>query len=137
MSNITLEQIDLIVARTNVSFTDARAALEQANGDIVEALLLLEKEQKAQPNINLKKPNVAKKNAKDFLAKLHATRFILKKKEMTYINIPLSVALLAIIFSFHFLIVALVVALVYGIKIEIKGNNDLAEKINQTAQKLQ
>lgn len=137
MANITLEQIDLIVERTKVSFTDARAALEQTDGNIVEALLLLEKEQKVKPNPNQRKHSEAKKNVKDFLAKIHATRFILRKQEMTYMNIPLSIALLAIILSFHFSIVALIIALVYGVKMEFQGNNDVAIKINKTVEKIQ
>lgn len=134
MPNITLEQIDLIVERTNASFTDARAALEEANGDIVEALLILERQQKSTPKVSLNKKqmaNDAKNNVKDFLAKLHATRFILRKKEMTYVNVPLSVAILAVILSFHCAVVAFIIVLICGIKIEFKGNNDFADKLNK------
>ncbi|MDF2595632.1 MAG: hypothetical protein K0R69_1973, partial [Clostridia bacterium] len=46
MGTITIEQIDLIMARANVSYAEAKSALEQTNGDVVEALLFLEKEQK-------------------------------------------------------------------------------------------
>ena len=46
MEKITLEQIDLLMERAHVSFADAKEALEHANGDIVEALLYLEQNNK-------------------------------------------------------------------------------------------
>lgn len=38
-----LEKIDLIRERVNVSYEEAREALKAANGDVVEALVILEK----------------------------------------------------------------------------------------------
>ena len=42
MENITLEQIDLIMKRANVTYTEAKEALEKCGGDTVEALIYLE-----------------------------------------------------------------------------------------------
>ena len=40
---VTLEQVEKLRERANVSYDEAKAALEQANGDILEALINLEK----------------------------------------------------------------------------------------------
>ncbi len=45
-NNITLEQVEKLRAHANVSYEEARAALEAAGGDMLEAIILLEKEGK-------------------------------------------------------------------------------------------
>lgn len=128
MENITLEQIDLVMQRANVSYTEAKEALTQCNGDVVEALLYLEKADK----INTQKSPRSASDVTSIINKLNATTFIMKKKERTYVNVPLSVALIAIILCFHVSILAIVVALIVGVKISIIGENDIANKINST-----
>lgn len=130
MGNITLEQVDLLMQRANVSYTEAKEALERCNGDIVESLLYLEKAEK----INTQKSASSSKIDKvtSFIDKLNATTFIMKKKERIYVNVPLSVALIAIILSFHVSILAIVIAIIFGVRIAIIGENDIANKINST-----
>lgn len=131
---ITLEQIDLIMQRANVSYAEAKAALEQANGDILEALLLLEQGEKIKTNNTTHYTNQGSTSEKitSFINKLNATNFIMKKKERTYIDVPLSVVLIAIIICFHVSIIGIIISLIFGIRIHIKGDNDLANKINST-----
>lgn len=129
MGNITLEQVDLLMQRANVSYTEAKEALERCNGDIVESLLYLEKAEK----INTQKSASSKiDKVTSFIDKLNATTFIMKKKERIYVNVPLSVALIAIILSLHVSILALVIAIIFGVRIAIIGENDIANKINST-----
>lgn len=128
MTNITLEQIDLIMQRANVSYAEAKEALEHCNGDVVEALLYLEKNE----SIKTQKTVTSTDKVTSFIDKLNATTFIMKKKERIYVNVPLSVALIAIILCFHVSILAIIIALILGIKISIIGENDIAHKINST-----
>lgn len=131
---ITLEQIDLIMQRANVSYSEAKAALEHANGDILEALLLLEQGEKIKTNNTTahRDPNCGSDKILNFINKLNATNFIMKKKDRVYVDVPLSVALIFIILSFHISIVAIIASLILGVRIHIKGENDLANKINST-----
>lgn len=127
MENINLEQIDLIMQRANVSYSEAKEALENSNGDIVEALLYLERTNK------IKATSCPKgEGFKEFIHKLNTTQFILHKKEHTYVNAPLSLALLTGICCLPFSAILLVIAIFYGIKIDIKGENDIAKKVNAT-----
>ncbi len=41
--DITLEMVDQVRERTGVSYEEARAALESANGDVVNAIIAIEK----------------------------------------------------------------------------------------------
>lgn len=127
MATITLEQIDLVMQRANVPYSDAKEALEACNGDVVEALLYLEKNERIQS-----KPTNSSDKVTSFINTLNATTFIMKKKERTYVNIPLSIALIAIILCFHVSIVTIIIALILGVRISIVGENDIADKINST-----
>ena len=135
MGNITLEQIDLIMQRANVSYAEAKEALEQCGGDTVEALLLLEKANKVKPQNQSSGNNndcSAGNRCKGFFSKLHATSFIIRKDDHTIIDVPLTIAILAFIFCCYISIVGLVIALILGYKVEIKGTNTVADKINST-----
>ena len=46
---ITLEQVDRLREKADVTYDEARAALEAANGDLLEALINLEKQGKVKP----------------------------------------------------------------------------------------
>jgi len=46
---VTLEQVEKLRERADVSFEEAKAALEQANGDLLDALILLERQGKTSP----------------------------------------------------------------------------------------
>ena len=127
MATITLEQIDLVMQRANVPYSDAKEALEACNGDVVEALLYLEKTERIRPQ-----PATSSDKVTSFINTLNATPFIMKKKERTYVNVPLSIALIAIILCFHVSVVAIIIALIMGVKISIVGENDIATKINST-----
>ena len=127
MATITLEQIDLVMQRANVAYSDAKEALEACNGDVVEALLYLEKTERIQPQ-----PKTSSDKVTSFINTLNATTFIMKKKERIYVNVPLSIALIAIILCFHVSVVAIIIALILGVKISIVGENDIATKINST-----
>ena len=45
---ITLEQVEKLRERANISYDEAKAALEKTNGDILEAIINLEKENRIQ-----------------------------------------------------------------------------------------
>lgn len=135
MENINLEQIDLIMQRANVSYSEAKAALEQANGDILEALLLLEQNNKIKTEPTHKQSDT-KQKVTSFIDKLNATNFIMKKGSRTYVDVPLSVALIGILLSLPWSILTLVFSIIFGIKIKISGENEIAEKINSTIDNL-
>lgn len=133
-NNITLEQIDLLIKRADVSYTDAKEALEATNGDLLEALLWLER------NNRIKSPSTSSDlttKATSFIDKLNKTRFKMFKSHTTYVNIPLSIALILIVPTFYISIIALLIALIMGIKIELEGDNEIAEKVNASIDKFQ
>lgn len=116
MENITLEQIDLIMQRANVSYAEAKEALEQCGSDTVEALLLLEKNQKIKPQ-----PEARGTQVKGFISRLHSKSFIISKDTKTLIDIPLTIAILIFVFSCHISVLCLILAIIFGYKVDIKS----------------
>lgn len=134
-NNITLEQIDLLMDRAKVSYTDAKEALENANGDILEALLWLEHNKKVSSSE--KKENDVMDKFGNFIEKLNKTRFKMHKGSITYVNISLTLALILIVFTLHISIIGLLLSLICGVRIELEGDNEIAEKVNASMDKIQ
>ncbi len=130
MGTITIEQIDLIMARANVTYAEAKEALENTNGDVVEALLYLE--QNAKIKSTPKPEPTPSQKITSFVDKLNATRFILVKKEHVLVDVPLSIALILILCTLHVSVITLLIAILFGVKIKLEGDNEIADKVNST-----
>jgi ribosome recycling factor len=83
---ITLEQIDELRRRANVSFEDAREALQECNGDLVEAIVYLEKNGKIKSTNSSEPKDSLWDKFKALVNKGNNTRFIMYKKDKTIIN---------------------------------------------------
>lgn len=132
---ITLEQIDLLMERAKVSYTDAKEALEATNGDLLEALLWLEKNNRMHTSSNGTADFSSKVTG--IIDKLNHTRFKMFKKNVTYVNVPLSLALLLTVCTLHVSIILFLICLVIGVKIELEGDCEMVAKVNETINKVQ
>lgn len=130
MENISLEQIELVMQRAKCSYTEAKEALEHCNGDVVESLLYLEKLGR------IKKDSSFSQKTLSYINKLNAIDFIMEKNGHTYVNVPLSIALVCIICTFHLSIVAIIILILIGVRIHVEGENELSKKINSTLDKV-
>lgn len=83
-----LTKIDLIRERLDVSYAEANEALEKAGGDVVAALIELERE--------LKRKNVWT-SMKDLLTKCSRMKFHLKKNHETVLTAPLPLGVAALV----------------------------------------
>lgn len=136
--SITLEQIDLLRKRANVSYQDAKEALEKSNNDIVEALIYLEKENK----VKSKKENQCKgkflDKIKELFRKGNETRVIIKnQQEENVLNLSVNISILITIIATPFVvIIALLVALLTKHKIRIKKSNSEDLEVNRVLDKV-
>lgn len=144
---ITLEQIDFLRERAEVSYKEAKEALEETDGDMVEALVLLEKQNK----VNKKKKTGGSKsegpgfmdNMKRFFRKMNRIRFILKNDRSTLLNFPMTLALVLAIFATPFVVIGLIIALFAGYRVQFKNESgeDMAvnkyfDKVSDTVQSM-
>lgn len=95
MSETTLEKIDIIRERTGVTYAEAKEALENCEGNVVDALIYIEKREK------LNKDNVyATKDEffdwlKDLVRKGNVNRIKISKDDRTVLDIPVNAGIAA------------------------------------------
>ena len=124
--SVTLDKIDVIIERANVSYQEAKEALEAHDGDLVEALIALEKGEKIKKEKNKAKENINEK-CESFTGKLgseikrlHKHKFRINKEGEQVINIPLTIAILLCVITFPFSFVVLALLLILGYKISFQ-----------------
>ncbi|NLK51109.1 MAG: DUF4342 domain-containing protein [Syntrophomonadaceae bacterium] len=94
---INLDKVDLIRQRLGVSYREAKEALEQANGDVVQALVILEDR---QFRLDEKIEDGGKRfwgQIKGIIRKGNVNRIRLKKGERVLVEIPVNVGALGVV----------------------------------------
>ena len=137
---INLELIDELRKRTNVSYSDANEALEKSGGDILQAIVYLEKEnkfkQESQQKENSKCCTGFMSKMKSLLHKGNTTRLIMFKKDRVIFSVSATIAVIIGIIGIHILIPAILIALITGHRFRIEGTDANISKVNDTLDKV-
>lgn len=135
--SINLELIDELRKRANVSYEEAKEALEKSNGDLVEALVYLEKQNKInKDDTNCEHKHGFKKKFKELIKKANETRFIVTKGEKVVLSIPVTLAIIITAIATYLVIFALVIALFTGHKFKFESKDSDTMKVNETLDKI-
>jgi hypothetical protein len=143
------EMTEKLVEKTGVSFAEAKEALEKTNWDMLDAVILLEKEGKTAKKSASYSTNAApspelvpapchsecKKKAKGFWQTiknfLTKNKLILKDKFGSEIfSIPVWLAIAVFIIAFWLVIISMVLAFIFGYRISFMGPDLGSESIN-------
>lgn len=133
---ITLEQIDLLRKRANINYKEAKEALENCNGNMIEALAYLEEHGQLKPEIKPFRTSSFFKKIKNIILKLNKTYLVISKNNKTILNVSLIVAIFFSVLSIHLPIVAIILTLITGCKIKLKKNNGDEYGINSEIEKI-
>jgi hypothetical protein len=128
---ITLEQIDLLRKRANVSYKEAKEALEKCGGNIVEALAYLEEENKIRPENKFYGDSSFVQKIKTLISKSNKINFTISRNNSIILNIPLTLAVILLIISLPITIAALILALLTNCKIGFNKENGEEYGINK------
>jgi hypothetical protein len=134
--NINLEQIEALRARANVGYEEAKAALEICNGDIVEALIYLEKQNKVKAEKKSCTESSFFSSVKQLIKKCNRIKFIIKKEDNIIINLPLTIVILMTMLLTPFVAIGLIAALVTNHKIRFQKPDGGDMEINKTFDKM-
>ncbi len=86
---ISLESVDQVRERTGVGYKDAKDALETTNGDVLEAIIMLEEKQGQCNGPNMHEVgNEIIDTLKQMIKKGNVTRITVEKDEKVVLNIP-------------------------------------------------
>lgn len=159
----TFEKVEKLREKANVTFEEAKAALDEANGDLLDAMILLEKQGKAETKketYSTKEENTEvlvvdqpekqeKKRGNAFTDKVKAlwhksceNYFVIEREDQVMLNLPIWVFIIILIFSWHVTLIAMIVALFFGCRYSFKGvdemkaANSVCEKASEAAEKV-
>ncbi|MCF6466537.1 DUF4342 domain-containing protein [Clostridium sp. Cult2] len=132
---ISLEKVDMVVDRTGVTFAEAKEALEKTDGDVVDAIILIEKSRTSWSDDMADKSQQMIDKVKEILRKGNVTKITVKKDEEILMNIPVTAAALGSIISAPLALIGLGSAIISKCTIEVLKEDGEIININNLVSK--
>lgn len=135
MSEITLEKIDIVRERTGVTYSNAKEALEICEGNVVDAIIYLEKNAKSTMQDIYTTKDEFISWIKDVVNKGNVARIKVKKDEKVIVDIPVTAGIAAGLFALIWpplIAIGALTAVVTKVTVEITKNDGTVEVVNKT-----
>lgn len=135
MSEITLEKIDVVRERTGATYSEAKEALEASEGNVVDAIIYMEKNKKStMDNIYTTKDEFLTW-IKDLINKGNITRIKIKKDEKVLVDMPvnagIAVGVVAYAIWAPLIAIGVIGVVVTNLTIEITKKDGTVEIVNK------
>jgi hypothetical protein len=88
--DIDLEKVDIVRERTRASYAEAKEALEKCSGNVLEAIIYLEKNQKNVFSTISDTGNEFVDSIRDIIKKGNVNRIKIKKDDKVLLDIPVN-----------------------------------------------
>lgn len=135
---ITLEKIELVKDRTGVSYREAKEALEENGGNVVDAIIYLEDsvngEIHSQRDLNKKEDIIDKLKA--IVAKGNVTKIVVKKDDDVVMNLPVNAGIIGAVVAPWGIVAGLVAAFGFKCRIEVVKDDGSSIDISNKADKI-
>ncbi|WP_017751289.1 DUF4342 domain-containing protein [Clostridium tyrobutyricum] len=134
MSDITLEKIDIIRERTNVSYAEAKKALEIADGNVVDALIYIEEDQKKEEENSYTTKDEFINWLKDLVKRGNVNRIKIKKDDRVILNIPVNAGIAATLTMLVWpplIAIGILTAVITKVTVEIIKDDGSVEVVNK------
>jgi hypothetical protein len=118
-----LEKIDVVRNRMTASYEEAKHALQSSNWDVVEALVLLEKEEASKKEEIFIRGNELVEKVKELVRRGNVTKIKVKQDERILIEIPVTAGVVGALVAPQLAIIGAVAALVSKCTVEIERFN--------------
>ncbi|HHU32080.1 MAG: DUF4342 domain-containing protein [Zhaonellaceae bacterium] len=92
-----LEKIDVLRERLGLSYQESKEALDAAQGDLIEALISMEKKSKAWEDKLTNQGEALIAKIKSIIQKGNVTKIRIKKEDETVLEIPATVGALGLV----------------------------------------
>lgn len=140
---VTLEQIEILKQRANLTYAEAKEILEKYNGDVLEALINLENEARLSPPPKAEKESedwaTSKKilkTVKRWIKKGNENKFVVKKEGSTVVDLPINALIITTVVMPPLTVAGVLVAFVTDHKISFVKPDGEGMKINKTFDKV-
>lgn len=131
---VSLEQIELLKKRANISYEEAKETLEKFDGDIVEALIYLEKNKKINKDCSCESKFLRK--LEKLIKKGNKTKVVVRKEDETVLKTSVNLVILCTVLACPVTIVATILALVTKHTIRIERDKEENLKVNDILNKV-
>lgn len=130
-----MEKIDLVRDRTGVSYKEAKEILEATNGDVIEAIIMLEERQNMKWTDNISGAgNEVLEKLKRIVKMGNVTKILLKRDGQVVLNIPVTAGAIGAMLSPPVAMAGVLTALVTKCRIEIVKTDGEVVDINEVAE---
>jgi hypothetical protein len=120
-----LEKVEQIRARTGLSYREAKALLEAANGDVLEALSRFE-ETHQRSEFRVKSSELVTK-VKELIHEGNVTNIRIKSQEKVLLDIPLTAGVIAALLAPQITILAALASLFSQFQVEVQRKREKEE----------
>lgn len=127
MAKYTIEDIEILRQKSGISYEEAVNLLEYHNGSLARALVDLEKNGRLKSGATREENH---KGLKGVLQLLYRQRLVVKKEEITIVNLSVLFMLLSLCVAPHICVVGLIASLVLGYRISVVRNSQAFAKEN-------
>ena len=126
---ISLEKIELVKDRTGVSYKEAKEALEQTQGNVVDAIILIEEAiNDPEPEKKPSKVDQVVADVKEAVKKGNVSKITIKKGDEIVLSLPVNIGIIGTVLFPWAVLTAAVAAL--GTKCSIELLKDSGEVVN-------
>lgn len=149
-----LEKVERLREKADVTYDEAKRALEACNWDMLDAMIYLEAlgkvkktsdsgvysskaeeeklydvektiKEEERKNKEENFKNKFKKGFNKFIKVCKENSFIVKHEDKKIIDLPLGIALIIFLLGWHVLLIVMLISLFFEVRYEIEGKNDL------------
>jgi hypothetical protein len=146
--SISIDKIDILMERAQVGYKEAKEVLEKFEGNVVEALIYLEGEEKTSTDSKFRSSDGRAQIKEEFhktrtsfmtkirsaLVSLHKTKFVMTKGEQTLLNLPMTIAIILTLMTIPFSLILLALGILTGYKIAVVKPNGKNIKASEALQ---
>jgi hypothetical protein len=118
-----LEKIDAVRERMNVTYKEAKDALEASNWDVVEAIVRLEQEEDSRKEEVFVRGSELVEKIKEIVHKGNVSRIKVKQDDKILVEIPVTAGLVGALLAPQLAIIGAVAALISRCSVEIERAN--------------
>lgn len=135
--SITLEKVEQVIERTGVSYAEAKLALEESDGDVLEAIIYIEKIKMINQESKYETVDELKAWLKELINKGNITRIKISKDDKKIVDVPVNAGIAAGVLALlmpPILAFVVVAAVVTKITIEITMADGSVQVVNKYIQ---
>jgi len=135
--SITLEKVEQVIERTGVSYAEAKLALEESDGDVLDAIIYIEKIKMINQESKYETVDELKAWLKELINKGNITRIKISKDDKKIVDVPVNAGIAAGVLALlmpPILAFVVVAAVVTKITIEITMADGSVQVVNKYIQ---